>query len=74
MIDGGVANHDLEIKAAFLIVPLRLVKFSVIASTISNVMISYAGHMAYFQIMEEMENLEDFWKSLSLASAVITIQ
>lgn len=74
MVDGAVENYDLGSKAAFIIVPLRFLKFSVVASTISNVMISYAGHMAYFQIMDEMANVEDFWKSLSLASATITIQ
>lgn len=73
MIDGGVANRDLGTRAAFVIVPLHLLKFSGVASTVSNVMISFAGHMAYFQIMDEMENVEDFSISLSIAHAIIWI-
>ncbi|CZT24652.1 uncharacterized protein RCC_10377 [Ramularia collo-cygni] len=71
IIGGGLTYEDLGAKSAFLIVPLRLLKFSAVASNISNVMISYAGHVAYFQIMDEMKNVNDFWKSLCLANGVI---
>lgn len=74
MISGAAESHDLGARAAFIIVPLHLLRFSVVASTISNVMISFAGHMAYFQIMDEMKNVDDFWKSLSLTNGIITVQ
>lgn len=36
-----------------------------------NILVGFAGHLAYFKVMDEMETPRDFQKSLSLAGAVM---
>jgi hypothetical protein len=64
MVAIGVQYHSVE-DHAYLVVPSRLTSFAAGAVSVSQMITAFTGHIAYFNIIDEMRKPNDFPKALA---------
>jgi len=60
------------VGTAFLVLPNRLTQFYRVALAVSNMILAFNGHIAYFAIIDEMKEPRDFRKAVTMLGVIST--
>ncbi|KXL51577.1 MAG: hypothetical protein FE78DRAFT_135546, partial [Acidomyces sp. 'richmondensis'] len=68
----SIGINQRGVGTAFVVLPNRLTEFGRVAVAVSNMILAFNGHIAYFAILDEMKEPRDFPKAVTMLGVIST--